>query len=553
MLLVSPGGDGRAVLLLATVMLVASALYAAALVRPPPGRLILAAAAAALSGAMLVPALFSADAFAYAYYGDLLLHGHNPYAHDPGLLRDPLARAAVAAWGHIPPRCVYGPIAVGLAALADALGSPWGVAGAIAAQRVAAGLGFGICLVLFSRLVRERRALVAFAWNPVVIWSVAEGHNDAAMLAFVLAAFAWPRYAALALALGTWVKAPALLAYAVIRRNAAAAGSLALVAAGYVPLAIALRVPDSHVAGLPTDWESPMGLLAILAGRPAALAVGVLVVATAAGLTRGMALRARAAAIAFVVWNVLPNAYPWYALWIVPIAACDVRSPWSRALIFAGLLATVRAATDAMFPNGGALHGEMIAIQYLPPLVLRAAAALRRPAILTGFAALALVAAPLGGSAQTTPAPTALPGPVQVAPVPPPTPAAATTPPPSPGAAASATPNPYGYVVTPPPATAPPGDGPQILEVALNDRTVHAGGALLARVRTSSNVVGVEARALGRFIAVPQSGPGTFAVQYMLPGGIPFWLLNRNYDVVIAAATADGRQTTLTVPLTLAR
>jgi len=86
----------------------------------------------------------------------------------------------------------------------------------------------------------------------------------------------------------------------------------------------------------------------------------------------------------------------------------------------------------------------------------------------------------------------------------------------------------------------------------LNDRTIHSGGPLLARIRTSPNVVGVEARALGRFIAIPQASPGIFALQYQMPG-IPWFMLGRNYDVVIAAATADGRQTTLTVPMTIAR
>jgi hypothetical protein len=89
--------------------------------------------------------------------------------------------------------------------------------------------------------------------------------------------------------------------------------------------------------------------------------------------------------------------------------------------------------------------------------------------------------------------------------------------------------------------------------VAVNDRRIRAGGPLLVRVTTSPNVVGVEARALGRFIPIPQSSPGLFALAYTLPDGIPFWLLNRNYDIVIAAATADGRQTSVKFPMLLTR
>jgi hypothetical protein len=75
----------------------------------------------------------------------------------------------------------------------------------------------------------------------------------------------------------------------------------------------------------------------------------------------------------------------------------------------------------------------------------------------------------------------------------------------------------------------------------------------VVRVITSANVVGVEARALGRFIPIPQSSPGLFALAYTMPGGIPFWLLNRSYDIVIAAATADGRQTSVSFPMLLTR
>ncbi len=75
----------------------------------------------------------------------------------------------------------------------------------------------------------------------------------------------------------------------------------------------------------------------------------------------------------------------------------------------------------------------------------------------------------------------------------------------------------------------------------------------MVRVLTSPNVVGVEARALGRFIAIPQSSPGLFALAYTLPDGIPIWLLNRKYEIVIAAATADGRQTTVSFPMLLTR
>jgi hypothetical protein len=125
--------------------------------------------------------------------------------------------------------------------------------------------------------------------------------------------------------------------------------------------------------------------------------------------------------------------------------------------------------------------------------------------------------------------------------------------PPAPIPAPVVTANPFGYIINPPPVPATLPDGPHILQVDLNDRRIRAGGPLLVRVFTSANVVGVEARALGRFIPIPQSSPGLFALAYTMPLGIPFWLLNRNYDIVIAAATADGRQTSVSFPMLLTR
>ncbi len=115
------------------------------------------------------------------------------------------------------------------------------------------------------------------------------------------------------------------------------------------------------------------------------------------------------------------------------------------------------------------------------------------------------------------------------------------------------TPNPFSYIINPPPVAATTPDGPHIIQVALNDRRIHAGGPLLVRVFTSANVVGVEARALGRFIPIPESSPGLFALAYTMPSGVPFWLLNRYYDIVIAAATADGRQTSVSFQMLLMR
>jgi len=656
--LTGAGANGAfAGLALASSLVLLSAAYIAALRRPPSQRMLLAAAAGSFVAALAMPLLFSADAYAYAYYGDVALSGGNPYAHGPAP-HDPLAAAAVAVWdGHVPPRCIYGPVAVGIAALADLIGSPGGAGAQILAQRLAAGAAYGAYAAFVLRLVRDPRSRAAFILNPVVIWSVAEGHNDAAMLALVLAGLAATRERWLLFAFAALVKIPALAAWCRLRRRDRVAAAC-LVAVGYLPLAVA--VARAAAAGDPpgpgTPWQSPLGLLAAGIGRLPAVAAALAILGGTAVAMRHLPPVERAAAFALAAWFALPNAYPWYALWIVPLASRNLSSIWSRALLAATLFAPARAIADAVFrtpdraDGAGSLHPAMIALEFVPPLIVLALSATRR----TSVAALTLVLLLAAGSgpafartstpspqpapapatpgtavpsapgttpfssptpapgstplAAPTPAPgsTLLPGPTpapgptfsagplplipaptpqalpqptwspQTSPPgtpPSPTPAAAQTgspsaaapvsaapaarppalPTPAPTPAPTPTPNPFGYIITPTPVPVSSPDGPHILEVELNDRRIRAGGPLLVRVITSANVVGVEARALGRFIPIPQSSPGLFNLEYVMPGSIPFWWLNRSYDIVIAAATADGRQTSVSFPMLLTR
>jgi hypothetical protein len=594
-----------AVVGLVVTLAILAAGYASALRRPPRARTVVVAAAGSILVGLAMPVLFSADAYAYAYYGDLALHGRDPYGHAAAAVSDSLAAAAVVAWdGHIPPRCVYGPLAVGIAALADAGASAWGVAGQILAQRAAAAVAYGVYAACILRLVAAPRARVAYLLNPVVIWSVAEGHNDAPMTALAALAFVTARGRTLCLTLAALVKAPAVVVWTRLasRRDLVLAAGATIL--GYLPLGAAVWAAGTGpAAGGGAAWESPLGLVAAAVGRPAALLLGSVALAAVAVGTRRLAAAERIPAFALAAWFALPNAYPWYALWIVPLAARN-RSAWSRALLCAALAAPARAISDAV-STAPAISADaepfvrgMIALEYLPPLLVLAAARVRRGVAAAGAAALlaalacrapagaqSLAPSPIPAAAPATPpaasasgAATPLPTPSapaqpspqepppqaapQMAPpaappaTPQPSPSVAAAPSPSAAAASGAaapTPNPFGYIITPTPAPATEPDGPHILEVELNDRRIRAGGPLMVRVITSANVVGVEARALGRFIAIPQSSPGLFALAYTLPGAIPFWLLNRNYDIVIAAATADGRQTSVSFPMLLTR
>jgi hypothetical protein len=172
--------------------------------------------------------------------------------------------------------------------------------------------------------------------------------------------------------------------------------------------------------------------------------------------------------------------------------------------------------------------------------------------------AIALAAALGAGAAiaQTQPSPQpAQPAPAASA-APAPAPAdsdAAGSSPAQPAPQPSATPA-YRYVWVPKPTDSPtpyPGpNAPQIREIDLGDQTLVTPGELRVRVLTSPQVVAVTARTLGREIGIPQQTKGVFALAGMVPA-VPRFLTGRTYDVDFTAATADGRTTTVTLPLGL--
>jgi hypothetical protein len=173
--------------------------------------------------------------------------------------------------------------------------------------------------------------------------------------------------------------------------------------------------------------------------------------------------------------------------------------------------------------------------------------------------ALTLAAAyPLATVAQPTPAPAAQPAPAPTPPAAPTTPSAAPlaspaanpSASPAPSPTASGTPNPYRFIVTPP---APKPGQPAILEIDLLDSTLHAGQPYSVRVKTSLDVTAINVSAMGSTYGMQMGYPGLFASDGSVPSGIPFFLLNRDYTLTVAAMTADGRTTTVPVTLRLER
>ncbi len=368
---------------------------------------IVAAAAAALACALAWPAVFSSDVYAYAAYGDLAARGLDPYARVPAPAGSALAAAAAWQWGGATPACVYGPAFVGFARLLVVAGAQLGTAATLLLFRLVSCVAFlAAAAFLYAalpggRAARTRRltAAAAVALNPVALWCVAEGHNDALMLAVALAGAAFVRGGAVLLggttiALSSLVKAPGILVGAAValapgaparmRRLAAGlAAGAAVVALAGVPAAVrSLGNIGRHGHYQPQYSLQALGVLgwrslepshALAAG--AAIALALCAVAATAGIA---ALRARdastAAWFAIVVWLALPNPYPWYALWVLPVAALALDQPPFAALWAATISIVVRYLPDA-FGSPSPDQQAVITVLELAPLLyaLRAA------------------------------------------------------------------------------------------------------------------------------------------------------------------------------------
>ena len=517
-----------------------------------PGRL--AAAALILAGLLVVPLRLSADPWAYAAYGALITHGADPWAHayraaDVAGYDDPLLTAALRAWDGSLPRDVYGPLFTVACALLVTATRPFGPGGAILTLRVLAAAGLLACIALAGR--RRPQLAVLLALHPVVLWSAAEGHNDVFWLALVLAA---DRVRGVAGRLSTLIAAAAVKAVALVplvaalvrlppRRRAVAATLAALVLAlAYAPLGWSVLTHGfDHGTGPPRLSLVHAPALAAWSGSLLPVLVAAVIgLAGFAGVVRALRGGDRLAGSALAGWLLLPAPEPWYALWLVPLVALAGRTPAARALLAAsvtGLAAYVQdAAGGTAFRDPALLGGTMLAL-YAIPVVL----ALAQPAPSPQPNPLPATAPPLAS-------PTAYPTPVSTpTPVPP---SATPTPSPLPTPSPSPTPNLFTYVVDPSPG---PAGAPRIMEIALNDRVMHRGGMLMVKVTTSPDVTSVTARTLGREIGIPQGAPGYFAGQQQLPDGIPFFLLNRTYQIEFVASTADGRSFSFSLPLRLER
>jgi hypothetical protein len=336
--------------------------------------------------ALLFPVVFSSDVYAYAGYGDMALHGLNPYAHGRIALHDPVLDAMLWQWGNPPPMCVYGPLFVWIAQAVVAIFGPLGAAAPLWALRVLSCVSLAACAplayVAFSSVTPRYRGVAAagIALNPIAIWSAAEGHNDALALAIVLAGFAIVARGrafagALVVAISATVKAPGAVAAVALavsawrdgtrfaRLAAGAAIGIAIVAALAFPLEYGVR---AHL--LPQGHYLPQFSMQYVSLPLTAVLIIALIYAALRYLSVTHAIPVY---LAFAAWMAIPNPYPWYAVWLLPVAflAWPSRAAW--ALVAASLLIALRYYAEATTAHlSRPLGTAIVAVMFGVPLVL---------------------------------------------------------------------------------------------------------------------------------------------------------------------------------------
>ena len=355
--------------------------------RPYDVWVVIAIALASTLACVAWPFIFSSDVYAYAAYGDLALRGISPFALAPPSIHDSLIDGARWQWSGTFPPCVYGPGFVAFAAAVVRCGrfAMLDAHGTLAAFRFAAILALlatiacgDRALATFALDARTRTRMLALAaLSPVVLWSVAEGHNDIYALLAVVAVVAFAprgredRILGYGLPLALCFKASAALAivpfllHPIFERRralgpvivAAIAGTLAAVALN-VPLLIgaARRIAT-------TGRYLPSVSLPQAVGFPVSLAVAVAFVAVALRALR-CGHRSGYAWLGLAAFAGLPSPYPWYGVILVPIAVAGGRNPASIGLYAVTICAALRYLPDAFgdVSPGTALEASAVVI-----------------------------------------------------------------------------------------------------------------------------------------------------------------------------------------------
>jgi hypothetical protein len=310
---------------------------------------VLALAAAIQLAPLAGPVLLSTDVYTYWDYGRIAaVHGDNPYEDEPSAHPDDPAFPLMGSrWRDT--TSVYGPgftlASEGHAVLArDSPDAAAWIYRGLAAAAMLALTG------LAARLSARRAFAAAFVgWNPLLALHFAGGgHNDAWMMALVLAALALGAAGRRELAGAAWALSVAVKWLPLVflplraleaRRRGRRVGHLGFAVAAALLAAIA-------TVRYGTAWLGAFGPLAdnlrdqarySIPGRLSSLGVpedvaggilaGLFALAYAWLLWQAWQGRARLALAAGLLLVATPWLVPWYAVWAVPLAAVEEDRP----------------------------------------------------------------------------------------------------------------------------------------------------------------------------------------------------------------------------------
>ncbi len=124
------------------------------------------------------------------------------------------------------------------------------------------------------------------------------------------------------------------------------------------------------------------------------------------------------------------------------------------------------------------------------------------------------------------------------------------TPEPEPSASPTGSPIAYAYRFVPRQPEHPEPGTPQIFAVYLNSKTLVSQGPISIKVWTDNGTVKVTSSNGGRQGVIPMVAPGDFEANSKLPK-IPFIASGMTVDLEFTAIAADGRKTTVRVPVAL--
>jgi hypothetical protein len=292
------------------------------------------------------PVLLSTDVYTYWDYARISTeHGGNPYADVPSDYPDDVAYPLMGSYWY-DTSSVYGP-GFTLASEAHAVAVGESADAASWTYRVLAAAAMVALVLLAARLSARPAFAAAFVgWNPLLaVHFAGGGHNDAWMMAFVLAALALAASGRTALAGVSWAVAIAIkwvpLLFLPLRLlEARRTGrridhrGLALGLAVIVAIATwryglswlgAVGPLASNLAEDRARYAAPMRIASI--GLPEAGVAAVFAVAFVAAyawlLREAWRGRARLALTAGLLLVCTSWLVPWYAVWAVPLAAVE--------------------------------------------------------------------------------------------------------------------------------------------------------------------------------------------------------------------------------------